>query len=96
LYAYKEWRSIAKIEIASNLWNPPRSLNENIINVGLSAKNNNTKKLVEYCFIILKNKKMFNVVNMIKNIENIFFAEIKKKNSINNIIVPNNPLFTKP
>jgi hypothetical protein len=96
LHAYRQCRSIAKIEIASNLWYPPRSLNENIINVGLSAKNKNTKKLVEYFFIILKNKKIFIEVNIIKNKEKNFLGETKKKFSINNIIVPNSPLFTKP
>ena len=38
----------------------------------------------------------FAKVYLVVNRENIFFAEIKKNFSINNIIVPNNPLFTKP
>jgi hypothetical protein len=64
--------------------------------VGLSAKKKNTKKLVEYFLIILKNKRIFIEVNIIKNKEKIFFVESEKKFSINNIIVPNSPLFTKP
>jgi hypothetical protein len=44
----------------------------------------------------LKNKKIFNDVNIIKNIENIFLVEKEKRLSSNNIKVPNIPLLTKP
>ena len=34
-----ECNNIRKIEIISNLWKPPRSLNEKSINVGDNARN---------------------------------------------------------
>ena len=84
------------MEIESNLWYPPRSLNENIIKVGFRARKINNILLGEYFFIFKKKSKILRVVNKIKKIKNIFFVVIPVKYSIVINIVPNNPLLVKP
>ena len=87
---------IKNIDMASNLWKPPKSLNENKISIGDSEKKRKSKRNRIYFFKIKKNKTMLEKYIKIKNILNDLIKLILNFFSRNIKMVPNKPLLTKP